>query len=238
MHRGTAISARSDRSATAARGFDLLVFDCDGVLIDSEPIANRIHAAALTALGYPLTPEECVRRFTGMTDRAMYDAIEAERGAPLPADHDARVKRLIEAAYRSELRAIPGVAEMLARLELPLCVASSSRPEKLRLGLELTGLWDRFAPHVFSAASVARGKPAPDLFLYAAERMGAAPARCLVVEDSVAGVTAARAAGMAVFGFKGGGHCGAGHAARLRAAGAAEVFAEMGEFPALLAAYL
>jgi HAD superfamily hydrolase (TIGR01509 family) len=204
------------------------------VLIDSEPIANRIHAEALTRLGYPLTAEECVRRFTGMPDEAMYEIIERERGAKLPADYDEKTKAEIAAAYRAELRAIPGVAEILAEIDRPICVASSSMPEKIRLGLELVGLHDRFALHLFSASMVARGKPAPDLFLFAAARMAVPPGRCLVIEDSVAGVTAARAAGMTVLGFIGGGHCDEGHAERLLEAGAGLVFAEMERLPNLL----
>ena len=214
---------------------DLVIFDCDGVLIDSEPIVNRVHAAALTRLGYPLTSEECVRRFAGMPDRAMYEIIEAERGAPLPPAYDAETRMRIEAAYRAELRAIPGIEQALEAMgDRRLCVASSSLPDKMRLGLELVGLYDRFAPYLFSASMVARGKPAPDLFLYAAERMGALPSRCLVVEDSVAGVTAGCAAGMAVLGFTGGGHCGPGHAERLLGAGARTAFDNMTLLPALV----
>jgi HAD superfamily hydrolase (TIGR01509 family) len=217
------------------RRYDLVVFDCDGVLIDSEPISNRVHAAALTRLGYPLTEAECVRRFTGMPDQAMYEIIEKERGAKLPDDYDERTKALILDAYRRELRAIPGVAAALAAIRHRVCVASSSRPEKIELGLGLVGLLERFLPHLFSASMVARGKPAPDLVLFAARRMGAAPERCLVIEDSVAGVTAAGAAGMAVLGFTGGGHCRPGHGDRLRAAGARLVFGDMALLPALIA---
>jgi len=149
--------------------FELVIFDCDGVLIDSEPIVNRVHAEALSRLGYPLTADECTRRFAGMPDRAMYDIIEAERGTALPSDYDQKTKARIAAAYRSELCAIPGVEQALRGLAgRRMCVASSSLPDKMRLGLELVGLYDRFAPHLFSASMVARGKPAPDLFLYAA----------------------------------------------------------------------
>lgn len=218
---------------------DLVIFDCDGVLIDSEIIVCRIHADALTEAGYKITAADVLRRFTGMSDASMYATIEREWGRSLPAEHDARVRVRVAAAYRTDLSAIPGVADAIDRIggTAARCVASSSTPEKIRFGLELVGLYGRFDPrHIFSATMVARGKPAPDLFLFAAERMGAAPARCVVIEDSVAGVQAATAAGMRVLGFHGGGHCGPGHAERLLAAGAAAAFAGMAELPGLLAA--
>ena len=216
--------------------FDLIVFDCDGVLIDSEPIAARIHARALSELGHAVSAEEIMRRFTGISDRAMYSALEVEMARPLPADYAARIRLALEQAFRQELRPIPGIEDALAAIAAPVCVASSSSPERLRVALECVGLHDRFAPHIFSAAMVARGKPAPDLFLFAAERMHAAPSRCLVVEDSVPGVEAARAAGMAVLGFCGGGHCGPEHGARLTGAGAELVFHDMRRLPQILSA--
>lgn len=213
---------------------DLIIFDCDGVLIDSEPIANRVHAQALTDLGYAVTAAELIRRFTGMTDAAMYALIERDWGRPLPADYAAKIKPAIKEAYSRDLRPIPGLDLVLPGLTTRRCVASSSDPDKLRFGLERTGLYGYFAPHVFSAALVARGKPAPDLFVYAADRMKVRPEACLVIEDSVNGVRAARAAGMAVIGFCGGGHCAPGHGERLLAEGAAHVFDDMRELPELL----
>jgi HAD superfamily hydrolase (TIGR01509 family) len=215
----------------------LVIFDCDGVLIDSEMITCRVQAERLTAHGLRITTEDVVRRFTGMRDREMYAILEREHGRALPDDYDAGTKELIAAAYRSELRALPGVAAALDAIRLPVCVASSSNPTKLRFGLELTGLYPRFAPHLFSAAQVGRGKPAPDLFLFAAAQMGRAPDDCLVIEDSVAGVQAARAAGMAVFGFCGGGHCRDGHGDLLRAEGAALAFERMEALPSLIDAW-
>ena len=131
---------------------------------------------------------------------------------------------------------MPGIADVLTMIAAPVCVASSSSPERLRCALECVGLYDHFAPHIFSATMVVRGKPAPDLFLFAAEQMQAAPSRCLVIEDSVAGIQAARAAGMAVLGFCGGGHCGPAHAERLARAGAEIVFRDMRRLPHLLPA--
>lgn len=212
---------------------DLIIFDCDGVLIDSEIIANRVYPAVLAELGYAVS-EADMDRFVGMTDAAMFAALERERGRRLPADLGQRLAAALKQAYARELRPITGAAETLAALPVPICVASSSSPDKLRLGLELAGLYRLVAPHVFSAAQVARGKPAPDLFQFAAARMGAAPSACLVIEDSVAGVRGARAAGMTVFGFCGGGHCRPGHGDRLLAEGAARIFAEMRELPGLL----
>lgn len=220
---------------------DLVIFDCDGVLIDSEILSSRIDAAALTEAGYPISEAELLRRFTGMPARDAYAVIEAELGRALPDGHAESVQALILDAYREELKAIAGIDAALDALAgaapAPrVCVASSSEPDKLRFGLECVGLYGRFAPDVFSASMVARGKPAPDLFLYAAERMGVPPSRCLVVEDSVAGVTAARRAGMAVMGFTGGGHADPGLAGRLAEAGAAPVFGRMADLPALIAA--
>jgi HAD superfamily hydrolase (TIGR01509 family) len=212
----------------------LLVFDCDGVLIDSEIITSHAHARALGELGFAITAEDIVRRFTGMPDTAMYPALEAEWGKPLPADYDTRFKADVIARYASELRAIDGVHAALDALPWRRCVASSSTPGKLRAGLGAVGLYDYFAPHIFSATQVARGKPWPDLFQFAAEQMNAVPAECLVIEDSVAGVEAALAAGMPVIGFAGGSHCGPGWADKLLAAGADGVFDDMRALPAIV----
>ena len=132
-------------------------------------------------------------------------------------------------------KAIAHVADAIAAIDLPKCVASSGTPEKIRHGLDCAGLYDQLAPHIFSATQVKRGKPAPDLFLFAAEQMRAAPARCVVIEDSVPGVTGAVAAGMTVLGFHGGSHCRPGHAEKLRDAGAAVVFDDMRQLPELIA---
>ena len=137
--------------------------------------------------------------------------------------------------YAGDLKAIAGVAVAIAAIDLPKCVASSGVPEKIRHGLECAGLYEQLSPHIFSAVQVRRGKPAPDLFLYAAKEMGAAPARCLVIEDSVPGVTGALAAGMTVLGFHGGSHCQPGHAELLRAAGADVTFDDMRALPELIA---
>ena len=213
---------------TASR-FDLIIFDCDGVLIDSEPIANRVHAQTLASCGYAVGEEELQDRFCGISDAEMLATIERERGRALPDDYAERITTALSQQYRCSLEPIAGIHDVLSALTLPVCVASSGTPERIRLGLETVGLLGNFAPHLFSASMVRRGKPAPDLFLYAAARMGAAPERCLVIEDSLAGVEAARAAGMTAIGFCGGGHCRPGHRERLAARGAALVIARMSE---------
>ncbi len=227
MHRK---SGRMEKAADP----QVIIFDCDGVLIDSELVVCGINARALTKLGYPIDVDGVLRRFAGRPDKEMRTEVEAELGRSLPADYAAQVDAQVVAAYERELRAVPGVAAVLAQLRLPFCVASSSYPGKLRLGLEVTGLYERFAPNIISASVVASGKPAPDVFVYAAGWMRTAVERCLVVEDSVAGVTAAKRAGMRVFGFTGGTHCGPGHAAVLRAAGAERTFADMHDLPRLI----
>jgi HAD superfamily hydrolase (TIGR01509 family) len=214
---------------------DLVIFDCDGVLVDSEVISCRAHAETLTRHGYPITAEQVLHRFLGVSDREARLIVETEMGCKLPDDFEIQVKQATLQFYAEGLKAIANAGEAIAAIDLPKCVASSGTPEKIRHGLTCAGLYDRLAPHIFSAVQVKRGKPAPDLFLFAAEQMGAAPARCIVIEDSVPGVTGARAAGMTVLGFHGGSHCTPGHAATLRAAGAQATFGDMRQLPALIA---
>lgn len=210
-------------------GFELVIFDCDGVLLDSEPIINRAHMEVLTACGYATTEAILLERFCGMADADVLAIIEGELGRPLPSAYGERVGIIIEEGFRHSLAPIEGVVEAIAALPLGFCVASSSTPKQLSRKLELTGLAAPFGENLFSATMVQRGKPAPDLFLYAAARMGAAPQRCLVLEDSPAGIAAARAAGMVAIGFCGGGHCRPGHKDRLMAGGAALVIADVRE---------
>lgn len=209
--------------------FDLVIFDCDGVLVDSEPILNRAHAAILGECGYRIARDELNERFCGMSDAEMLDVIEREWGRCLPADYAARVAALADGHCEEFLAAIPGVEAALADLPARACVASSGTPERIRKSLGIVGLLDRFEPHVFSAVMVERGKPAPDLFLHAARTMGIAPSRCVVVEDSIAGVRAAVAAQMPVIGFCGGGHCPPHHAEVLMRHGAAIAISDMAD---------
>jgi HAD superfamily hydrolase (TIGR01509 family) len=187
--------------------FDLVIFDCDGVLVDSEVISCRAHSQTLTRHGYPITPEGVLKRFLGVSDREARQIVETETGRKLPDDFELQVKQATLQFYAGDLEAISYVGETIAALNLPTCVASSGTPEKIHHGLTCAGLYDLLAPNIFSASQVKRGKPAPDLFLFAAERMAVAPERCLVIEDSIPGITGARAAGMTVLGFHGGSHC-------------------------------
>ncbi|HEX3860796.1 MAG TPA: HAD family hydrolase [Stellaceae bacterium] len=215
--------------------FDLVIFDCDGVLVDSEVISCRAHAQTLTRHGYPITEHQVLERFLGVSDREARLIVEAELGRRLPDDFESQVKHATLQFYDGDLRAISHIADALAAIDLPKCVASSGTPEKIRHGLTCAGLYETLAPHIFSATQVERGKPAPDLFLFAAGQMRASPERCVVIEDSVPGVAGALAAGMTVLGFHGGSHCLPGHAEKLRAAGATATFDDMRELPALIA---
>ncbi|MFF5976923.1 HAD family hydrolase [Streptomyces sp. NPDC012769] len=186
-------------------GYDLVLFDNDGVLVDSEPISNRLLAAYLTELGHPTTYEESVRDYMGSAMHRIHELIEERSGRRLPAEFDETFHARVFAAFERELEAVAGAADVLKRLAaegVPYCVASSGSHQRIRVGHRKTGL-DVWFPDeiVFSAEDVGRGKPAPDLFLHAAERMGVAPERCVVVEDSRLGVQAAVAAGMDVYGF-------------------------------------
>jgi HAD superfamily hydrolase (TIGR01509 family) len=213
---------------------DLVIFDCDGVLVDSELISCRAHSQMLTRHGYPITADQVLDRFLGVSDREARLIVEAELGRSLPGDFEAQVKQATLKFYEGDLRAISNVGEAIAAINLKKCVASSGTPEKIRHGLTCAGLHDVLAPHIFSATQVKRGKPAPDLFLYAADRMQVPPERCLVIEDSIAGITGALAAGMIVLGFHGGSHCRPGHSDTLRAAGATVTFDDMRQLPGLI----
>jgi HAD superfamily hydrolase (TIGR01509 family) len=182
--------------------FDLVIFDCDGVLVDSERLAVRIEAEVITALGWPLTEADIVDRFVGRSDS--YMQAEIERNIGRGVDWERELAPHYRKAFEQELRPVAGITDALDRITTATCVASSGTHDKLRFTLGLTGLYDRFAGRIYSASEVANGKPAPDLFLHAARQMGAATARCAVIEDSVSGVEAGVAAGMTVFAFAGG----------------------------------
>ncbi|OZI36493.1 phosphoglycolate phosphatase [Bordetella genomosp. 1] len=217
----------------------LVIFDCDGVLIDSEIIAAHAQSRALAPYGIALTPRELALRFAGIPDRDQWQTLQQEHGVTLPDHFEADYADSLEAIFRNELRALPHARELTDLLRargIPYCVASSSERDRLRVNLGIAGLADRFEPHLFSVTQVARGKPWPDLFLHAAATMGVAPGHCLVVEDSVPGVRAARAAGMRVVGDVAAGHIGPGHDARLREAGAFAIVDDLIEVAPLLPA--
>ena len=214
---------------------ELVIFDCDGVLVDSEVIACRVLSESLAEVGITLSADEIAESYVGMSAATIFADIERRTGRRVPADFVARSRPRLEAAFTADLEAMPGVAAALASIAIPVCVASSSSPARLRHSLTLAGLINRFSPHIFSAEQVPRGKPAPDLFLLAAETMEVAPAACWVIEDSLAGIEAARAAGMTAIGFTDGSHCRSGHGERLRRAGATVILAKMDDLTALLA---
>ncbi|MFN3959262.1 MAG: HAD family hydrolase [Parvularculaceae bacterium] len=215
---------------------DAIIFDCDGVLVDSEVLAIRGERAALEAIGLLYTPEDYVRRFVGLHDAAFFDQLKDDHRARLGREPAPDFEDQVLAGRRREMYAltiIPGADRALAAAKARIgriAVASSARAVFLESKLKRMGLFDLASPHVYSADLVAAGKPAPDIFLHAAEKIGADPSRCLVLEDSVNGVRAGVAAGMTVWGFTGGGHCFEGYGERLAAAGAGRIISGHADF--------
>lgn len=205
----------------------MVIFDCNGVLVDSEPTAASVIAEEFNRAGIPLTPDVAVRYFLGRRPSDVFAAVEAAFRRKLPADFADRVAAATLQRFRTELRTMPHVTYALTWLRGPKCVASSSSPDRVRVSLETTGLMKFFAPNLFSASQVSYGKPSPELFLYAARTVGVAPSECIVVEDSPNGVAAAAAAGMTSIGFVGGSHSNGELAAELRATGARTVITDM-----------
>lgn len=181
-----------------------MIFDCDGVLVDSERLAIRIEAAGLTALGWPLTEADVIDRFVGRSAAYGHSEIAAKLGQAVADSWSAEFWRRYRAALEAEIVAVEGVTEALDEIEIATCVASSSDHEHLRLVLDRTGLLERFEGRIFSATEVPNGKPSPDLFLHAAATLHAAPSECAVIEDSLPGILAAQAAGMAAYAYLGG----------------------------------
>ena len=217
------------------RGLDLVIFDCDGVLVDSEFVSIGHEVRALHLLGWPISMEEALDLFVGLSQKSANQIIEKQLGRPLPENWGDKLQAEVVSAFETELVPIPGIANCLDRLDLPRCVASSSRPERIRRSLEITGLLQRLDPHLFSSTMVERGKPFPDLFLLAARTLDAQPERCVVIEDSPAGVQAAVAAGMTALGFNGGRHASNERwRGRLIDAGASLVFSAMSGLPDIL----
>ena len=217
--------------------FDLIIFDCDGVLVDSEVISCRAHADVLSRHGYPITSEQVFHRFLGRSTKQANAEVEAELGCALPGSFHGQLQDELFRAFEVDLEAVPHIHAALGEVTQAVCVASSGSQARMRVTLGRTRLYDRFAPNIFSASQVANGKPAPDLFLFAAERMQTAPERCIVIEDSVAGIAGAIAAGMPVLGFHGGSHCREGYGAKLRDAGATATFDDMRQLPDLIARF-
>ena len=217
---------------------DAVIFDCDGVLIDSETIVTRVALECLAAVGLVYDKPVYSERYLGTTTGDFLSLLNTEHqdhfGRPLPDDFSRVLSLRIESETEARLTAIDGIHSVVAALGVPKAVASGSSTRWLGKALRQVGLFDAFAPHIYSAKDQARGKPAPDVFLHAAKQLGVAGERCIAVEDSVKGTLAARAAGMRVVGFIGGGHCTPGHGARLSAAGADVVIEQMDSLLAAL----
>jgi HAD superfamily hydrolase (TIGR01509 family) len=215
----------------------LLIFDCDGVLIDSEIVASGVNAELLTEIGYEISVDEVIQRFTGLTGEQIFAQVAEEMGVALPADfaerNNVEIDRRLEA-----VKPIEGVQEMLDRLDYPRCVCSNSSSKRLKLSMTAAGVYDRFRPYIFSAPEVGtkRSKPAPDVYLHAAKEFQSAPGETIVIEDSMHGVAGAVAAGMRVIGFTGGGHSWPGHADALTEAGAETVVRRLADVPATIEA--
>lgn len=211
---------------------ELIIFDCDGVLVDSEIIAARVEADLLTKAGYPIEPDDIVERFAGLTFKDILLRIEQVSNVPFQATLIDQSEALVDERLRREVREIEGARRAVAGVTVARCICSNSRSERLEFMLERTGLLPLFGKRIFSALETPsrNPKPAPDVFVYAAEAMGAEPANTFVIEDSVHGITGAKAAGMRVIGFTGASHTYPGHAEALSDAGAETVIRRWADF--------
>ncbi|MCY0094184.1 HAD family hydrolase [Hoeflea ulvae] len=219
-------------------GFDLIIFDCDGVLVDSEIVAAQVESKLLTEAGFPISPEEVAERFAGLTWKDILFEVERESSIPFSAALLDASDKLLDKRLATEVVAIDGVIEAISRIPGPRCICSNSEQKRLTMMLARTGIDRLFGEHVYSAREVGEGrtKPAPDVFLHGARTFTVEPEKVLVVEDSVHGIHAAAAAGMRVVGFTGGSHSYPGHADKLTEAGAETVIRRMAELPATVEA--
>ncbi|HVE05842.1 MAG TPA: HAD family hydrolase [Paraburkholderia sp.] len=215
---------------------DHLICDCDGVLVDSEVIADRVMHETLAAVFPGISFDAIVKTAFGQKTSAFLAGVEQQLGITMPPDFVKTIDRNVEAAFASSLSAISGVRDALQRVTLPVAVVSNSRFARVTASVQRAGLTEIFGERVFSAEQVARPKPFPDVYLFAAQRLGVEPARCLVVEDSVSGLNAARAAGMMTIAFVGASHIPDGYADVLRNMGITRIMQHMDELPALVAA--
>lgn len=217
----------------------LYMFDCDGVLVDSEVIAAAVDSEHLAEVGFEITPEEVIRRFAGLTSVDIVEIVESETGRRLDPMFLKGQKEELDRRLAAEVKEVPGVHALLDRIEGPLCVCSNSSTERLRMTMEKTGLWDRFKPYIFSAGEVGTRKPKPDpnVYRYALEQFRCDPRNAVVIEDSVFGVTAAREAGARVIGFTGASHAWPGLADLLTEAGAETVVNRLSDIPAVVEAF-
>ncbi len=221
----------------AAQPAGLVIFDCDGVLVDSEPLSMRVLLETVAEAGAVIDPEQGYESFLGKSLASVTEILRRDYDVAVDDAALERMRKRLYALFRKELRPIAGIAETLQALDLPFCVASSSQVERVRLSLQVTGLLPFFDGHIFSASMVEHGKPAPDLFLHAAREMRVAPGRCIVIEDSPAGVEAAKRADMRVFAFMGGSHAQSPvHRQALETLKPNLVFEDMAALPGLIAA--
>lgn len=215
---------------------DLIIFDCDGVLVDSEIIAARVEADLLTEAGYEISAEEIAETYAGLTFKDIMVAVEEKARIPFQISMLDRAEDLIDKRLKKEVRAIEGIHQAIVAVTAPRCICSNSRSERIEFMLEKTHLLPLFAGRIFSALETPTGKtkPAPDVFLHAAETLGANPANTFIIEDSVHGVTGGRAAGMRVIGFTGASHSYPGHADALTEAGAETVIRRWADLKSVL----
>jgi HAD superfamily hydrolase (TIGR01509 family) len=218
----------------------LFAFDCDGVLVDSEIIAAEVDSKLLSEAGFTITAAEVTQRFAGLTSGAIHDIVEKEIGHSLPPDFMQRQKETLDTRLARDLKAVPGVEAMLDKIDGPRCICSNSSTERLTLELKKVELIDRFRPYIFSAVEVGdkQPKPAPNVYAHAAREFGVDPREMVVLEDSIFGVMAAKAAGARVIGFTGGRHTWAGHADLLIEAGAETAIHRFDDFPAIAEALM
>jgi HAD superfamily hydrolase (TIGR01509 family) len=218
---------------------ELVIFDCDGTVMDSELITAECEVEHLKPYGVQMTAQEFALRFAGTSSELTKVTVEEMIGRSLPDDHIKTVKAKVRERLWREVKAMPGVHDMLDRLDQPRCICSNADMEKLKIELTRGELWDRFRPYVFSAYEIAskKRKPEPDMFLHAADEFGVSPASCVVIEDSIAGVQAGNAAGMRTIGFTGGSHTHATHADVLTEAGAETVVNRLIDLPKVIEAF-
>lgn len=222
----------SDKTTTPA---GLIIFDCDGVLVDSEPLSMRVLLETIAEAGGNIDAKQGYERFLGKSLASVTEILHLDYGIAVSDDALEKMRKQLYALFRKELRPVPGIAEALRSLILPRCVASSSQVERIQLSLSVTGLAPFFGDLIFSASMVEHGKPAPDLFLHAAREMHIEPGRCIVIEDSPAGVEAAKRAGMRVFAFLGGSHAQSpAHRRTLEELEPSEIFDDMAALPGLI----